>query len=62
MMSRHDATFRLTPLADSVEFVVELALALRWPLPSMLVGVLARKGVREMLEAVKQLAEDAARA
>ena len=62
MMSRHDATFRVTPRAGSVEFVVELDLALKWPLPSMLVGVLARKGVREMLEAVKQLAEAADRA
>lgn len=60
MMSRHDASFQLTPRGTDVELAVELDLALKWPLPAMLVGRLARKGVRDMLAAVKELAEGAA--
>jgi ribosome-associated toxin RatA of RatAB toxin-antitoxin module len=62
MMSRHDARFHVTPVDGEVEFTVELDLALKWPLPAMLVGVLARKGVSEMLTAVKELAERGAAA
>jgi hypothetical protein len=57
MMSRHDAAFRVRSADGGTELVAELDLALKWPLPGMLVGVLARKGVQDMLISVKGLAE-----
>ena len=57
MMSRHDASFRVASKDGGTELTVELDLALKWPLPAMVVGMLARKGVGEMLTAVKGLAE-----
>jgi hypothetical protein len=57
MMSRHDATFQVRSVDGGTELVAELDLALKWPLPAMLVGVLARKGVQDMLTSVKGLAE-----
>jgi hypothetical protein len=51
MMSRHDARFRVMRKSGETELSVELDHALKWPLPGMLVGVLARKGVGDTLSA-----------
>lgn len=57
MMSRHDASFQVASKNGETELAVELDLALKWPLPAMVVGALARKGLGDMLSAVKRLAE-----
>ena len=57
MMSRHDAAFTVSARESGCELTVELDIALKWPVPGPIVGTFMRKGVADMLRAVKGRAE-----
>jgi hypothetical protein len=57
MMTRHDARFVVADDGAASELSVELDIALKWPVPAPLLNVLVRKGVNDMLDAVKSQAE-----
>jgi hypothetical protein len=57
MMSRHDGVFTVVDRGGSSELTVSLDIALKWPVPGPIVATFTRKGVADMLRAVKGRAE-----
>ena len=58
MMTKNDATFAVADKGRGVtQLTVGMDLALKWPLPAMMVNQLIIKGVKDMLKSVKKQAE-----
>lgn len=57
MMTRHDARFAVRERDGRCELTVAMDLALKWPLPTLVLDRLVAQGVRNMLRSVKRQAE-----